>query len=123
MTAHLPTVALLVAAAALTFSTEPADPAPAGHLPFEVRGLRGPIRGTVVLDGDRIAEVQVHQSREGTDRRALDDPAAVAGYVGQPARPPVLVDVVSGATLSCRRLLDAVNDGLAAHVDAQEAPP
>ena len=123
-TGHIPTVFLMAAAAALTSQVAPARAPDASRLPFEVRGLRGPIRGAVVLDGDRIAEVVVDGSVEGPDGGALANAAALAGYAGQPARPPVLVDAVAGATLSSRRLRDAVNGCLAAAVEAsREAPP
>ncbi len=119
MTEHLPTLLLLVAAAALALApvrdTPASDPQ---QLSFDVRGVRGPIRGVVVLEGERIVEVRVSSSGEGADGKALSGPAAVAGYAGRPARPPVRVDAVSGATLSSRRLQDAVNKRLAARLHA-----
>ena len=78
---------------------------------FDHDGVEGPIRGAVVIAGDQVEEVLIHESREGLDHRALSD-AWLESFRGAEARPPVVVDAVSGATVSSRAVVDAVNERL-----------
>ncbi|MBI4606953.1 MAG: FMN-binding protein [Planctomycetes bacterium] len=79
---------------------------------FERPGLQGPIRGALVVEGDRVAQVLVLRSVEGPDGRALHAPGFLAAFRGRPARAPIAVDAVSGASISSRALADAVNERL-----------
>lgn len=76
---------------------------------FDRPGKVGPIRGAILIDDDRIRELLLFEAREGVDHGALSDPALARSLVDQPARAPVEVDVVSGATISSQLLVDAVN--------------
>jgi len=76
---------------------------------FETRGKQGPIRGAVVVQGDQIERLVLLDSREGLHQRELYAPSFLASFAGQPARPPLDVDGVSGATVSSQILLDAIN--------------
>ncbi|MEK7468682.1 MAG: FMN-binding protein [Planctomycetota bacterium] len=135
--ARVATAVLLAAAAAVAFALRPADPdralaerliGPAARVPgggppafhngrkavlfFERPGVQGLIRGAVVLEGDAVADVLVLTSTEGHDGRVLQSPGFLASFRGRPARPPVVVDSVTGASVSSRLLIDAVNDRL-----------
>ncbi len=133
--AHLATAALLAAAAAIAFALRPPDPdralaerliGPAERLPgsgppafragdkavlfFERDGVQGLIRGAVIVDRDTVADVILLYSTEGHDGHVLQAPAFLASFRGRPARPPVVVDSVTGASVSSRLLIDAVNE-------------
>lgn len=86
-------------------------PAP-GQLAFSARGAQGPIRGVIVLEAGVIADLRIDESSEGLDRRALHDRALLRRFRGQSARGPVVVDATSGASVSGRLLVDAVNRAL-----------
>jgi FMN-binding domain len=81
---------------------------------FEERGFRDDFRGALWIESGFIEDVIVLESREGMMRDAFRDERIIAGYRGQPARAPVIVDSVSGATVSCRALQNAVNERLRA---------
>jgi Na+-translocating ferredoxin:NAD+ oxidoreductase RnfG subunit len=83
-------------------------------LPFAAVGRQGEIRGVVVLDGGRIERVVVTDQREGTDLRAMARPEWLARFSGRRIDAPVVVDAVSGATLSSRVVVDIVNERLRA---------
>lgn len=135
--AHAASAALLAAAAAAAFALRPPDPdralaerliGPAEPVPgagppafragrravlfFERPGVQGPVRGAVVLDGDAISEVLLLHSVEGHDGRVLQTPSFLAAFRGRPARPPCVVDSVTGASVSSRILIDAVHERL-----------
>jgi len=79
---------------------------------FERAGMEGPIRGAVRLERDLVAEVIVLRSREGIDRAALETKDFLAAFRGKPAQPPVVVEAVTGATISSQAVIDAVNERL-----------
>lgn len=81
---------------------------------FERRGEQGPIRGVAVVEGETIRDVIVLHANEGTDRMALRRSGFAERFRGRPARPPVVVDAVSGATISSQAVIDAVNERLKA---------
>ncbi len=81
-------------------------------LPFAFAGRQGEIRGVVVVDRGRIEQVVVSRQREGSDLRAMARPRWLARFAGRRTDAPVAVDVVTGATLSSRLMVDAVNDRL-----------
>lgn len=81
---------------------------------FEERGFRDPFRGALLVENGFIEEVIVLKSREGLMRDALNDASLLDSYRGLPARAPVVVDTVTGATVSCRALQNAVNGRLRA---------
>jgi hypothetical protein len=84
---------------------------------FECRGEQGPIRGVLVVDGATIRDVIVLRAAEGTNRAALtraDHRGFAARFRGLSARPPVVVQAVSGATISSQAVIDAVNERLKA---------
>ncbi len=80
---------------------------------FERKGMQGLIRGVVVVEGDRVVDLLVLQSREGLDHDALDSSDFRTSFRDKPAKPPLIVDAVSGATISSQAVTDAVNVRLA----------
>jgi hypothetical protein len=80
---------------------------------FERIGMQGLIRGVVVIEDDRVIDLLVLQSHEGLDHDALDAPDFIASFHDLPAKPPLIVDAVSGATISSQAVTDAVNARLA----------
>ena len=80
---------------------------------FERMGMQGLIRGVVVIEDDRVIDLLVLQSHEGLDHDALDAPDFSASFHDLPAKPPLIVDAVSGATISSQAVTDAVNARLA----------
>ncbi|MCC6995563.1 MAG: FMN-binding protein [Deltaproteobacteria bacterium] len=90
----------------------PAPRSTPGQLTFAARGAQGPIRGVIVVEAGVIAEVRISESSEGLDRRALHDRALLRRFRGQSAQGPVMVDATSGASVSARLLVDAVNQAL-----------
>lgn len=81
---------------------------------FEERGFRDDFRGALLIESGFIEDLIVLESREGLMRDAFRDEKLLAGYRGQPAHAPVIVDSVTGATVSCRALQNAVNERLRA---------
>ena len=79
---------------------------------FDEVGKAGPIRGVILIEDDRIRELQLLETREGIGHRAFSDPTLAHSLVDQPAKPPVEVEVVSGATVSSQILIDAINSSL-----------
>ncbi len=76
---------------------------------FDVRGSQGPIRGAVIVHDEEIEEVVLLFSREGLDRSALESRRFLDAFRNKPALRTVVVDVVSGATVSSRLFIRAVN--------------
>ena len=79
---------------------------------FERQGKAGPIRGAISIEDERIRELHLFETREGTDHNAFPNQAMARSLIDQPARAPVEVEVVSGATISSQLLIDAVNTSL-----------
>ncbi len=76
---------------------------------FDVQGKVGPIRGAILIEDDHIRELHLFEPREGVDHSAFSDPVLARSLVDQPAKAPVEVDVISGATTSSQIVIDAVN--------------
>jgi hypothetical protein len=76
---------------------------------FERKGMQSLIRGVIVIENDRVIDLVILQSHEGLDHDALDAPSFRAAYRNKPAKPPLIVDAVSGATISSQAVTDAVN--------------
>jgi hypothetical protein len=79
---------------------------------FERPGKVGPIRGAISVEDDRVRELHLFETREGIDHGAFPDSLMAGWLVDQPARAPVEVEVVSGATISSQLLIDVVNTSL-----------
>ena len=79
---------------------------------FERSGKVGPIRGAISIEDDRIRELHLFEAREGIDHSAFPNRPMARSLIDQPARAPVEVEVVSGATISSQLLIDAVNASL-----------
>ncbi|MDP6615741.1 MAG: FMN-binding protein [Gammaproteobacteria bacterium] len=79
---------------------------------FDYQGNVGPIRGAVLIEDDTIRELHLFEVREGINQNAFSDPTLAQSLAGQPAKAPVEVDVVSGATISSQMLTDAINESL-----------
>ena len=79
---------------------------------FEHAGVQGPVRGAILVEGDRITDMVLLESREGLDHTALDRERFQAPYRGHVAKPPIVVDEVSGATVSSQALAKAVSERL-----------
>jgi hypothetical protein len=80
---------------------------------FEQGGAQGRIQGAVVVGGDKIETVLVTRSDEGISRRTLyDDDSFLQAFSGKTARAPVVVDAISGATISSQLVINAVNERL-----------
>ena len=86
-------------------------PAPV-PLAFSARGAPRPLPGVIVVEAGVIADLRIIESSEGLDRRALHDRALLRRFRGQSAQGPVVVDATSGASVSARLLVDAVNRAL-----------
>ena len=80
---------------------------------FEGAGMQGPIRGVMVLENDRIMDLRILQSREGIGADPLGTPGFLQSFFGRPAKSPLTVDGVSGATITSQAVTDAVNARLA----------
>ncbi len=78
---------------------------------FEQTGEQGPICGAVVIGGEEIETVVITESIEGANRQALhgDGGRFLQAFSGKKARAPVVVDAVSGATISSQFVINAVN--------------
>lgn len=79
---------------------------------FERQGKVGPIRGAIGIEDDRIRELHLFEAREGIDHRAFSGRAIAHALIDQPAKAPVEVEVVSGATISSQHLSDIIDDTL-----------
>jgi len=80
---------------------------------FEQNGIQGSLQGAVVIRDDKIEDVLITQSNEGIDRKTLyDDHGFLQSFSGHPAQSPVVVDAISGATISSRLVINAVNERL-----------
>ena len=79
---------------------------------FDQQGNVGPIRGAVLIADDNIQELHLFEAHEGISRTAFSDPTLARSLVGQPARAPVEIDVITGATVSSQLLTDAINESL-----------
>ena len=80
---------------------------------FQRNGMQGLIRGVIVVEDNRVVDLRVLESREGLDHDALDSPDFCTSFRDKPAKPPLVVDAISGATISSQALTDAVNARLA----------
>jgi hypothetical protein len=76
---------------------------------FDQVGVQGPIRGAIVIDADRITRLVLLRSSEGLDHTALSGGSIQESFRGQTAKPPLIVEAVSGATISSQKLTDAVS--------------
>ncbi|MCB9564455.1 MAG: FMN-binding protein [Kofleriaceae bacterium] len=122
--ARLITGGLLGLAAVVAIAAPPRSRQPTARdgrttLPFRGRGVQGPIDGVVTVEADRIVDVTVTHSDEGVDRRALAPDRIGDRFRGRPARPPLAVDAISGATISTERLIEAVEQRLARWREAE----
>ncbi len=111
--ASVVTAGLLAVAAIAALLAPPAPRATTerdgrAELPFHGDGAQGPIEGVVIVEDGRIVEVEVTRSDEGVDRRALSADRLDGRFRGLPARAPLAADAISGATISSRRLIEAV---------------
>jgi hypothetical protein len=79
---------------------------------FDRQGKVGPIRGAIMIEDERIRDLHLFEAREGIDHGAFSDLALARSLVDQPAKAPVEVDVISGATISSQLLTDAINSSL-----------
>lgn len=79
---------------------------------FRADGKQGEIRGAIVVHQGMIERVEVQRSRDGIRHRELQSPTYLAAFCGQPAQSPIVVDGVSGATVSSQIMLDAINHRL-----------
>ena len=87
---------------------------------FEQRGMQGMIRGVILVEDDRVVDLRILKSREGHTKNVLHSPDFLASFRGRPAKPPLTVDAVSGATISSQAVTDAVNTRLAQWVQFTE---
>ncbi len=76
---------------------------------FDGDGMEAPFDGFIVVEGEHIEGVTMRHSREGLTGDALTS-EHLAAYRGLRTDGPIRVDAVSGATISSRRLNDAVNE-------------
>lgn len=76
---------------------------------FECRGMSGPIHGAIVVSAQRISKVLILRSREGLTHTAFVSGRYLERFNEQSTAHPVVADAVSGATVSCQAVTDAVN--------------
>jgi len=79
---------------------------------FDKQGNVGPIRGAILIADENIQELHLFEAHEGISQTAFADPTLAHSLVGQPAKAPVEVDVITGATISSQILIDAINESL-----------
>ena len=79
---------------------------------FDRPGKVGPIRGAILVEDESIRELHLFEAHEGVDHSAFSDPTLAHSLIDQPARAPVEVAVISGATISSQLLIDAVDSCL-----------
>jgi hypothetical protein len=79
---------------------------------FDKQGNVGPIRGAILIEDDNIKELHLFEAHEGISRNAFSDPTLARSLAGQPAKAPVEVNAISGATISSQMLTDAINESL-----------
>ena len=92
---------------------------------FERMGMQGMIRGVILVEDDHVVDLRILQSREGLAGDTLDSPDFLVSFRDRPAKPPITVDAVSGATISSQAVTDAVNGRLSqwARFAEQETRP
>lgn len=88
---------------------------------FEADGFARPFRGALLLEDGFVEDLFILSAREGLDGEAFTDERLLAGYRGRPARSPLVVDALAGATISCRALQTAVNERLRAWQESGHA--
>ncbi len=79
---------------------------------FAGRGMSGAIEGAIVVTAEQISKVLILHSREGLSHTAFDTPGFLERFGGQSISHPVVADAVTGATISCQVVTDAVNERL-----------
>jgi len=79
---------------------------------FDHKGKVGPIRGALLVEDDNIHSLHLFSAHEGINRDAFSDPTLAQSLVGLPAKAPVEIDAITGATISSQMLADAVNESL-----------
>ncbi len=84
---------------------------------FEREGMQGPIRGAIVIQDGDLDRVLILQSREGHDHRVLNSEDFLISLCHQPAKPPLFIDAISGATISSNAVSDAINAQLSKWVN------
>ncbi|RKZ87219.1 MAG: hypothetical protein DRR19_13910 [Candidatus Parabeggiatoa sp. nov. 1] len=80
---------------------------------FSANGVEGLIEGAVVIKEEKIKNVLLMRSREGLDHNALDE-THLALYRERKTEFPVVVEAISGATVSSRILVNATNERIRA---------
>lgn len=80
---------------------------------FEGTGMRSQIEGVLVIEGENIQQLRLLKAKEGLHFDELTSGAFIDSFRGKRAQAPVVVQSVSGATISSQALLDAVNVRLA----------
>ena len=76
---------------------------------FEREGMQGPIHGVIVVQDGVVKKLILLDAREGHDHRVLNSTDFLNAFSDQPAKPPIIVDAISGATISSQAVSDAVN--------------
>ncbi|MGD9567461.1 MAG: FMN-binding protein [Sedimentibacter sp.] len=101
--------AVKTALASNSASEEPAAEAPEGALTGKAEGFGGDVTVTVVMDGDKIASVDVKgpDETQGIGSNAIDQlPAKIVEANSTD------VDVIAGATYTSKAIIEAVNNAL-----------
>lgn len=82
---------------------------------FTGQGMRAPIRGWLIIDRKEgnIKEVHLETNIEGIDRQLAGMRPLLDQFLGRDVDTPVLVDVVTGASISSQSVIDGVNSALA----------
>ncbi len=76
---------------------------------FEGKGMQGLIRGVIVIEEGEVVDLRILRSDEGIAQGALDSPRFLDSFRSHPAKPPIVVDAISGATISSQAVTDAIN--------------
>jgi len=76
---------------------------------FKFKGFQGPVEALLVITNKKIEKLVIIKSNEGLDKSALDDPNFLKSFEQNLLDKPIIVDAVSGATISSQLIIDKIN--------------
>ena len=79
---------------------------------FRYKGFQGQVHGALVVKKDHLEEVVILKGREGVNNDIFQSKGLLEDFRHHPVYTPIVVDAVSGATVTCQKLIDIVNQRL-----------
>jgi hypothetical protein len=76
---------------------------------FETRGVQGKVRGAIALRDQDIFDVSILKSNDGLTPKTLTSPDFLNRFRKKSTTEPILVDAITGATVSSRIVIDSIN--------------